>query len=212
MIIKNWMKKNPIIVGSDVLISEAKLLFTKHKMTFIPVVDDGKLRGILSRKDMREAATSVTGTQNIHEMDYFNNRLKVKDLMVRKPVTLNPEDTVETALIRGKTFGESYFPIIAGQKLVGAISNREISKSFNEILGVDEKLAGVALDIDEPYGQAIKNIVKDIFSAEMELQGFFTLRDPETDKKRLLLRFEQQFFDRIMAIIKEKGYRIIETS
>ncbi len=210
MILKNWMEKDPLTVTGDMLASEAKVLFNQHKMPFIPVVENGRLRGILSVKDLREAGFSVTGSQSIHEMNYFNNKLKVKDLMVRKPITLSADDTVETALVKGKTFRRGFFPIIEGEKLVGAVSDREISRSLYEILGVDEKLSGIALKIDEPYGVNIKNIVEVIFAEEIELQGFFTLKDPETGKRRLLLRFETKFFERIKTVLKQRGNSIIE--
>lgn len=210
MIIKNWMVKDPITVTGDMLVSEAKVLFNQHKMPFIPVVENGSLRGILSVKDVREAGFSVTGTQSIHEMNYFNNRLKVKDLMVRKPITLSPEDTVETALVKGKTFRRGFFPIIEGERLVGAVSDREISRTLYEILGVDEKLSGISMKIDEPYGVNIKKTVEALFADEIELQGFFTLKDPQTGERRLLLRFETMYFERIKTILMQRGNSIFE--
>jgi len=210
MIIKNWMKKDPITVTGDMLASEAKALFNQHKMPFIPVVENGRLRGILSGKDLREAASSVTGTQSIHEMNHFNNRLKVKDLMVRKPITLTAEDEVEKALTIGRTFSRSFFPILENEKLVGAISDRELSRSLYEILGVDDKLSGIVLEMAEPYGANIKKIVMSIFAEGSELMGFFTLKDPETNKRRLLLRFDTVYFERIKAVIEQAGSSVIE--
>lgn len=102
MIIKNWMRKDPVTITSDTLASEALSVFEQHPQPFLPVVDNDRLRGILARRDLREAASCVTAAESIHELNYFNTRLKVKDLMVRKPETLSVDDTVETALSKGK--------------------------------------------------------------------------------------------------------------
>ena len=43
-------------------------------------------------------------------MNYFCNKLKVKDLMVRMPVTVSVDDTVEKILIKGKELINEQFP------------------------------------------------------------------------------------------------------
>ncbi len=210
MIIKNWMKKDPPTIPSDMLASEAQVLVDERKLPFISVVDDGKLRGILARRDLREAASCVTAAQSIYEVEYFNTRLKVKDLMVRNPVTLSVDDTVETALNRGDRFGRSFFPILDGERVVGAVSDRDISSSFYQILGIDENLSGFAVDIDEPYGNAIKKIVEILFSADATLRRLFTLKAPESGKKRLLLRFDAKEMEIAASALEENGYIIFE--
>ncbi|MCP4694473.1 MAG: CBS domain-containing protein [Desulfobacterales bacterium] len=210
MIIKNWMQKNPPTIPSDMLASEAKALFDERRLPFISVVDDGRLRGILARRDIREAASSVTAAQSIHELEYFNTRLKVKDLMVRNPVTLSADDAVETALEKGERFGRSFFPILDGDRVVGAISDRDISIAFYQILGIDEKLCGLSVEIEEPHGNAIKKIVETLFSAGLEIRRLFTLKAPKTGKKRLLLRFDAREMEKAASTLEEKGYNIIE--
>ncbi|MCP4688994.1 MAG: CBS domain-containing protein [Desulfobacterales bacterium] len=210
MIIKNWMQKDPPTISSDMLASEAQAFVDERKLPFISVVDDGTLRGILARRDLREAASCVTAAQSIHELEYFNTRLKVKDLMVRNPITLSVDDTVETALDKGGRFGRSFFPILDGDKVVGAVSDRDISSSFYQVLGIDEKLSGLAVDIDEPYGDAIKEIVEILFSVDVTLRRLFTLKAPESGRKRLLLRFDAKELENASAALEEKGYTIFE--
>ena len=156
MIIKNWMHKNPVTISSEASASDAGNLLDEKKLPFIPVVDAGKLRGILTRRDLREAASCATATQSIHEVNYFNTRLKVKDLMIRMPLTLSVDDTVETALARGRQFGRSFFPVMDGGNLVGTISGRDITAAFHQILGVSQKLSGVTVEIDENNGEMEK--------------------------------------------------------
>ena len=210
MLVKNWMHKNPVTISSDMLAAEAKAMFDEHHLPFIPVVDGGTLRGILARRDIREAASCVTASQSIHEVNFFNTRLKVKDLMVRKPVTLSVDDTVETALIRGKEFSRSFFPIMEGEKLVGTISDRDLSSSMYQILGVAEKLSGISVELDQHNGHTLKNIIEALCLAGVELHRFFTMADPETKKKRLLLRFEAKDMDTVVTVTEKSGFHIIE--
>lgn len=210
MLIKNWTQKDPITIPSDMLASEALKIFVEHNARFIPVVDEGKLRGILVKRDLREAASCVTASQNIHEVNFFNTRLKVKDLMVRKPITVSVNDTVDTALTKGARLGRSFFPVMDGEKLVGTTSDMDIFNSLYQILGVDEKLSGITLDGDQLEGNEITGIVQEISLAGGTLHSLITLKEPDSDKKRLLLRFKAENPKKVVSALKEKGFQIIE--
>lgn len=210
MLIINWMQKDPVTINSDMTASRARELFDELKVPFLPVVDDGKLRGILARRDIRQAASFVTASQSVHEMNFFNTRMKVKDLMVRKPITLSIHDTVETALEKGVKLGRGFFPIMDEDKLVGTISDRDIFKTFYQILGVEEKLCGITVEGDN-FTQVMGNdIVRTACAAGAALYSFFMLPSPETGKKRLLLRLRTSNLSAVVDALREKGYRIVE--
>ncbi len=210
MLIKNWMKKSPATITSDTPASEALRILGEIRERFIPVVDEGRLRGILSRKDLNEAASSVTATQSPHEMKFFNERVKVKDLMVRKPVCLSMDDTVEAALEQGKQFGRSFFPVMDGEKLVGTVSDLDIFNSLYQILGVAESYSGLTVELDRPDGEMVREIVEAAFAAGGRLHCLFTLKDPETGKRRLLLRLDKEGLERVNETLKERGFNILE--
>lgn len=210
MIVKNWMRKNPFTISSDVSAKEAIQMFEQRKVPFMAVVDNGQFRGLLARRDLREAASWAISTQDIHEVEFFNERLKVKDIMVRKPVTLSVNDTVETAIHKGRQFGRSFLPVMDGDQLVGTLSNRDFTRALSQLLGEDEGLHGVSIDLDEDPKNTIRSILEDIFMMGLEIKGLFTLKDPDTHKSRLIIRFQAKCFKRIVSLIQEKGYNLVE--
>jgi acetoin utilization protein AcuB len=210
MIVKNWMNKNLVTIDSDVTASEAMEIFNEHKLPFLPVVDDGRLRGILARRDLRQAAGFVTATQSVHELNFFNTRLKVKDLMVRKPVTLSVDDPIDTALARGSRFGRSFFPVLDGDKLVGTLSNRDMTSTFRQVLGIGQKLCGLTIEDEDLDKGAIADIVSEINAAGCYIHSLITLKDPDSGKKRLLMRLRTPDLDAISARLEAKGYCVLE--
>ena len=210
MIVKNWMSKYPDTISSDLSAKEAINIFEENKVPFISVVDNGKFRGLIARRDLTEAAAWSIATQDIYEVQYFNERLKVKDIMVRKPVTLSIDDTVETALEKGKKFGRSFFPVMDGDKFVGTLSNRDFSYALSQILGGDEGLHGISIEINGDTKRTIKTILEDIFMLDIQVGGLFTLKDPNSGVKRLTIRFKAKDLKRIISLIKEKGYKLVE--
>jgi len=210
MIVKNWMSKHPDTISSDLSAKEAINLFEKNRVPFMPVVDDGKFRGLIARRDLREAAAWATATQDIYEIQYFNEQLKVKDIMVRKPITLSADDTVETALEKGKKFGRSFLPVMDGEKLVGTLSNRDFTQALTQILGGDEGLHGISIEINGDTKVTIKKILEDLFALGLQIQGLFTLKDPDSGVKRLIIRFEAKCLKKIASLIEQKGYKLVE--
>jgi acetoin utilization protein AcuB len=146
----------------------------------------------------------------MHELEFFNNRLKVKDLMVRKPATLSVDDTVDTALQKSARFGRSFVPVLDGGKVVGTLSNRDLSDSFRQILGIGEKLFGITLEDDHLSEHAMRDIVSEVDAAGAKLYSLMTLKNPETGKKRLLIRLKADDPDAVCTRLEAKGYRFLE--
>lgn len=212
MIVKNWMSKTPDIISSDVSAKKALEMFDEKKIPFMTVVDEGRFRGLIARRDLMEAASWAFASQDIHETQYFNDRLKVKDIMVRKPVTIDVNDSVEKALEKGKQFGRSYLPVMDGGRLVGTLSNTEFTYALNQVLGGDDHLHGVCIQINGASGPTLQSILEEIFKRGLQIKGVFTLKDPETKAKRMTIRFEEKFLKGIYTMIDEKGYNLIEVA
>jgi hypothetical protein len=100
--------------------------------------------------------------------------------------------------------------VMDGERLVGTASDIDIFNSLYQILGVDETLSSITLEGDQIEKNDIKEIVQEISVAGGTLHSLFTLKEPDSDKKRLVLRFKAEDPKRVVTAIEKKGYRIIE--
>ena len=210
MLIKNWMFPQQYSISSDALATEAVMLIQEHNLKMLPVVDEGRLRGILLRTDLSDAALCVSGSGDTCEMNYFCNKLKVKDLMVRMPTTVTVNASVEEVLVKGKELTMSTFPVLDGDTVVGVVSDREIFVSLFKLLeaGVDRvrvTLANVRLE---------KGTLSDILHAVDETGGkaraIFTVPQGTNDNVRVVLRAESDNPEAIRKALEEKGFHILE--
>lgn len=124
--VRDWMQREPLTTGSDTLVSEAKRLMSEHRLHALPVVDDGRLRGLVTRANLLRMGHFVLRTQNADEFAFFVTRLKVKDVMLRRPATVDADDTMEDCLARGRELRVGQFPVLEGGRLVGVITANEI--------------------------------------------------------------------------------------
>ena len=80
----------------------------------------------MTRANLLRMGHFVLRTQNPDEFNFFVTRLKVKDIMVRNPATVQADDTMEHCLQLGRELGVAQFPVVDGEAVVGLISANEI--------------------------------------------------------------------------------------
>lgn len=87
--VQDWMTQNVVTVQPETSLPEADDLMREHKIRRLPVVDSsGKLIGIVTKGDVREAKPSQATSLSIWELNYLIGKLKVKDFMTKTVVTV----------------------------------------------------------------------------------------------------------------------------
>lgn len=217
MIVRNWMQANPLMVSSDTLLSEAKRIITENNVHGLPVVDDGRLRGLITRANCLRAAHFVLRTQNMNELDYFTNRIKVKDVMVRNPATIDANDTMEHCLEVGQERGVGQFPVMDQGQVIGMISANEVFSMAAQFLGTREKRSGVTLAPIELKPGTIGKIVAIIEAAGGEVQAIYPLCKGEDTggqkhrRKKVIVRFHSDQTQAVVSALENAGYTVLES-
>ena len=140
-LVRNWMKTPPTKISSSTLVTEAKSLLIDNNLNALLVVDDGRLRGLITRHNIMRMSHYVMRTQNLDEVNFFNNRLKVRDIMVRKPATVQAGDTIRHCLKYGNELMVAQFPVLEGEEVVGIISAKEIFQLAAHFVGALDQVA-----------------------------------------------------------------------
>ncbi len=210
MYVKNWMLPQQFSVSSDALAVEAAAIIEEHKLKMLPVVDGGRLRGVVHRRDLSEAAMCVSGSGDQCEMNYFCRKLKVKDVMVRMPVTVSIEDSVEDTLLKGRQMTLSTFPVMDGDRVVGVVSDREIFVTLFKLLEAGKERARITLtDVTLEKG-TLTEISKIIDDNDCVGRAIFTAPEADSDKVRVVIRAECADPKALKASFEQKGYKILE--
>jgi acetoin utilization protein AcuB len=138
MLVRDWMKKTPTKIPSDTLVTEAKRLLIDNNLNAVLVVDDERLRGLITRHNIMRMSHYVMRTQNADEVSFFVDRLRVRDIMVRKPATVQADDTIRHCLKYGNELMVAQFPVLEGDQVVGIISAKEIFQLAAHFVGALE--------------------------------------------------------------------------
>jgi CBS domain-containing protein len=127
--VSEWMTSPVQSVAPAAPISEAHQRMKEFGIRRMPVVDHGKLVGIITIGDIREASPSDATTLSIWEVNYLWSKLTVERVMSRHVRTVKPTDSVHDAaqiMLEHKIGG---LPVVddAGH-LVGIITESDIFK------------------------------------------------------------------------------------
>lgn len=137
MLIRDWMTQEVITVEPGVSMMKASRLMKEHNIHRLPVADeDGRLVGIISDRDIKEASPSKVTTLDMHELYYLLSEIKVTDIMSRNPIAMRGDDSVEQAalLMLEKHFGG--LPVVDDEnKVVGIITDSDVFKVLINITG-----------------------------------------------------------------------------
>ena len=138
MIINEWMTKDVITVDPEASMMRAAKLMKEKGIRRLPVVDDkGKLLGMLSDRDVKEASPSKATTLDVHELYYLLSEIKVKNIMTPNPLTIRDTDTVLkcAAIMHDKKI--SGLPVLNDKdELVGIMTQNEVYSVLLSITGV----------------------------------------------------------------------------
>ena len=154
MYVKNKMTVNPKTVTPEQTISEVLDLMHEFKIHRIPVVEKGKLVGLVTQGVVKENSPSHLTTLSIHEMNYLLSKTKVKDIMIKKVITVGPEALVEAAadIMEKKDIG--CLPVVGDSNvLLGILTTSDILKAFVELFGYNQEGTRVTVLINDRVGE-----------------------------------------------------------
>lgn len=136
-LVKNWMTTDVVTVKPKARMLDAHKLMRSNKIRRLPVVKGGKVVGIITRSDVREAEPSEATTLNVWEVHYLLAKLEVRDIMTKDVLTVNENDTIKKAaqLMYDKKIGG--LPVVDDHdRLVGIITESDVFRIlitwFNE--------------------------------------------------------------------------------
>jgi len=122
------MTRNPVTVSSTDSIRVAVDRMQEKKCRRLPVVDSGKLVGIVSDRDLRRATNSPLVLRERWYDDFMLDHIPVRACMTENPVTVTPQTAIVVVakLVLERKFGG--LPVLEGDKLVGIVTETDLLK------------------------------------------------------------------------------------
>lgn len=165
MIVSKRMTPNPTTITSAMTIVDALQIMRSNKFRRLPVVDNGKLVGIVTDRDLRDVSASPATSLSVFELNYLLSKMQVKDIMTKKVLTIPMEATVEeAALIMYNNKIGGLVVINDQQDVVGILTETDIFKAFVDAMGLPQGKTRLSIIVPDRLGviHDISGVFKDM--------------------------------------------------
>jgi universal stress protein A len=111
------MRRSPVPIGPDAMLEQARVLMAKHRIRHLPVVERGKLVGILSNGDLGPHVGQLA-------------RTKVNAAMTPEPTCVGTGVDAAAAAHLMLERQVRVLPVVDGEEVVGVISASDIVEEY----------------------------------------------------------------------------------
>lgn len=154
MLVKEVMSPNPIVIEPDMPVTKAQRLMKEDNIRHLPVVREGKgLVGLITRDALNRALPSELTSLTIWEINHQLGKIKVRDVMVKKVITVTEERTVEEAaqIMIEKKIGS--LPVMRDSVLVGIVTDIDLLAALSNLMGWRQPGVRVTVQVPDEKGQ-----------------------------------------------------------
>ncbi len=200
MLVKDIMKRPVITIGPQATLREAHQLMWERGIRHLPVVDEGRLVGILTDRDIR-LATSVL------KPNPLSCDAKVYEVMKRPVLTADPLDPVEDAarLMREEKVG--CLPVVEGRELVGIITGIDLLDALIVLTGATRPAGRLEVLLPDRPGELARLTA---FFAEKRINIHSVLTYPIADDKVMnVLRVETLEVRPLAEELRARGFEVV---
>jgi acetoin utilization protein AcuB len=210
--IRDVMTKDPITIAPETSIYDAQDIMRKHTIRRLPVVEKGKLVGMVIERMLLEASPSGATSLSIWELNYLLARMRVKDIMVRDPITISPDMPFEDALSLGQEKKIGAFPVVENGRVIGIATESDIIRVLTKVLGLHEE--GVRINIEGLGARlgALEEVISIIERHKTIILSMLTLPRPEQGDWLVVIRVKTANADPIVADLKKVGLNVTHIS
>ena len=124
--------QDPATIGPDAPLDEAIALMDQHGIRHLPVVEDGRLLGIVSNRDLLEMTGWLPARMRQRYAAPDDGRAKVRDVMHRPVQRVHPGDDAVAVAAEATSDGLGCLPVVEDDRLLGIVTEHDLLCAFGE--------------------------------------------------------------------------------
>jgi acetoin utilization protein AcuB len=206
MLVRDIMQTHPVSATPETRLPHLLRLLQRRGFRHLPVLDGGKLVGIISDRDLKQSMISAASMTEGRERDRLLDELTAGQIMARVVVTIGPMFGVDEAARLMATRKISALPVTEGDRLVGIVTETDVLQLFVRAMGVLEPSSRVDVILrDQTAG--LGDVVRAVEEAGSRISSVMTLAMP-TGEREVVLRLATINPGPAVKALEAKGYAV----
>jgi len=206
LMVRDWMTGNLVTLSPKASVAEALTLCRERRIRHIPIVEEGRLIGIVSDRDLRDASPALGDAERASTLQ----EIRVGDVMTREVSTTVPEESIENVAQEMYELKIGSLPVVAEEdeeKLLGIVTSSDVMRALVTLAGLPEP--GYRIEVRAPNRAGILVEVAGKFQ-DLGADIFSVLSDPDQRSGNRTMVFQLVSADpsSVMEGLKMAGYEV----
>ena len=200
------MTREVVTVGPEAGVGEAWGLCREWNIRHLPVVEGGKLVGIVSDRDLRDISPPRDTPDQENTLGY----VRVRDIMTPDVITAHPLDTIEHAarVIYDRHF--NCLPVVGDGELAGIITSSDLVRTLVQLIGAGGGGSWIEVEVPNEPG-TLAGITDELRDRNVNIAGIFLAAAGRETYRTIVLRLETTDPSSIAQTLESAGYTVTTT-
>ena len=215
LLVRDWMTEHLVTLSPEASVAEALTLCRKRRIRHIPILDEGRLVGIVSDRDLRDASPTLGDPERARILQ----EIRVADVMSREVITVDPQDSIENAAQQMYELKIESLPVVAEgavagagstvgeEEVLGIVTSSDVMRALVTLAGLPEP--GCRIEVSVPNREGIlAEVAGKIREVEVDIVSVLSDPDRRSGQRTMVFQLATADPSSVMQSLKRAGYEV----
>ena len=209
LLVRDWMTGNLVTLSPEASVAEALTLCRERRIRHIPILEEGRLVGIVSDRDLRDASPALGDPERASALQ----EIRVGDVMTPEVITVNPQDSIENAAQEMYELKIESLPVVAEravvaeEELLGIVTSSDVMRALVTLTGLPEP--GCRIEVRGPNRAGIlAEVAGKIRDLEVDIVSALSDPDRRSGNRTMVFQLVTADPSSVMQSLKMAGYEV----
>lgn len=205
MLVRSRMTADVVTASPTITLAEALTLTRSNRIRHLPVLENGRLVGLVTDRDLRLAMPPIWAEQS-EELRSALHKKTVGEVMIRSIITTEPSVPIEDAARALYEHRIGCLPVMEAGKLVGILTETDVLRSFVELFGQGEKSSRLEIRMQNRPGELARVVRLIGIDYKVNITGMVVPPLSGTDDSVAIVHIQSEQPQPIIEQLRNLGY------
>jgi acetoin utilization protein AcuB len=134
LLVKDSMTREVVVLSPEMTAADALAVCRERRIRHLPVLEEGRLVGLVSDRDLRSAAPALGDPGRTEAL----GKIRVSEVITREVVSASPDDPIEEAANTMRERKIGCLPVVEDEALVGILTSSDVMEALVQLMGAHE--------------------------------------------------------------------------
>jgi len=200
MLLREIMFHNPIAIEKEMTLDSAYRLMMEKKIRHLPVVENGKVIGIVTDRDLRLATSKLAENP-------FPSDASVSLVMTSPAQIAHPNDPIGSATKLMRDLKIGCLPVVENNKLVGIVTGIDILDAMIILMGMNRPSGRLDVRLSDKPGE-LARLSKLLSDRNVNIHSILSYTEDD-GSMRVVLRINTMEIRQIASAICDSDFQVL---